>query len=62
MADKRNKPKRPRKDSPAGKVIHVPVSESAVMAKRILNLRKKNERLRQVIDLLLDEEVNSLQM
>ena len=59
----RDKPGRPML-GPAGKVVTIPVSEAPVMAKKIQQLRKKNEKLRQMIDLLidvsLDEEVDAL--
>ena len=51
---------KPRKQGPAGKVIKVPVAESPVMAGKVKLLRKRNEKLRHIIDFLLDEEVDSL--
>ena len=55
---RKRKPKKPRGST--GKVITVPVSESPAMAGEVTALRKRNEKLRKVIDLLLDEEVDVL--
>ena len=54
MPEKGRKPRRPR--SP---VISVPVNESPVLYLRMEELRKQNNRLRRVIETLIDEEVDS---
>jgi len=55
---RRKKPNKPR--GTTGKVMSVPVSESPTMASEVSALRKRNDKLRKVIDLLLDEEVDVL--
>ena len=55
---RKRKPNKPKGST--GKVMTVPVSESPKMAGEIQSLRKRNEKLRKVIDLLLDEEVDVL--
>lgn len=53
--------KKDKQGSPAGVVLNVPVAEAPAMAKRISMLRRKNDRLKKVIDLLLDEEIDTLE-
>ena len=56
----KGKESKPKKKGPASAVLKVPVAESPAMASKIKAMRKRNESLRKIIDLLLDEEVDVL--
>lgn len=48
--------KKTKKSGSGGKTLEVLVSEAPSMSKQMDALRKKNERLRKVIDLLLEDD------
>lgn len=57
---RKRSPGRPKKEGPAGSVLKVPVTEAPIMAQKIKAIRRRNENLRKIIDLLLDEEVGAI--